>query len=47
MGLENQILGVRHLGITTGKLREDAARYQDKLGFQKIQQWGSRRILPG
>ena len=42
MGLAQQILGIQHLGIITGKLNEDVSWYEDKLGFEKTQQ----RVVP-
>lgn len=38
MSLENEIIGVDHLGILTGDLKRDVAWYEEKLGFEKIQQ---------
>lgn len=38
MSLENEITGVDHLGILTGDVKRDAAWYEEKLGFEKIQQ---------
>ena len=38
MSLENEIIGVAHLGILTGDLKRDVAWYEEKLGFEKIQQ---------
>ena len=38
MSLENEIIGVDHLGILTGDLKRDVAWYEEKLGFKKIQQ---------
>ena len=37
MSLENEIIGVDHLGILTGDLKRDVAWYEEKLGFEKIQ----------
>lgn len=34
----NEIIGVDHLGILTGDLKRDVAWYEEKLGFEKIQQ---------
>ena len=50
MSLENEIIGVDHLGILTGDLKRDVAWYEEKLGFEKIQQrivviTGERRSL--
>lgn len=36
--MENEIIGVDHLGILTGDLKRDVAWYEEKLGFEKIQQ---------
>ena len=42
MGLEQQILGIQHLGIVTGKLDADVEWYEERLGFQRKQQ----RVVP-
>ena len=38
MSLENEITGADHLGILTGDLKRDVAWYEEKLGFEKLQQ---------
>ncbi|MDY3920049.1 MAG: VOC family protein [Candidatus Limivivens sp.] len=38
MALSDQISGVSHLGIATAVLKESVSWYEEKLGFQKVQQ---------